>query len=89
MIHLADMMLNRPYPDSGELLFNDMYPLLMEGKRIDIDLSGVVSLPSMFLNASIGRASKEFGTDKVKHCIVFYHITKSQADRLREYFDRI
>ena len=52
-------------------------------------MTGVVSLPSMFLNASIGMAARNFGVETIKKNIAFRNVTKTQADRLKEYFARL
>ena len=89
MIQVSQLMADRPYPESGQMLYDYMSPLLANGKSVTLDLAGVISLPSMFLNASIGMAARNYGADTIKKNIVFYHVTKSQAERLREYFSRL
>ena len=89
MIQLSQLMADRPYPESGQMLYDYMSPLLANGESVVLDLAGVISLPSMFLNASIGMAARDFGVEKIKKSIVFQHVTRSQADRLKEYFSRL
>ena len=89
MIQLANLMDGRSFPDSGNLLYQDMTRLLDVNKTVSIDLTGVISIPTMFLNASIGRAVDHYGVEKIKQSVVFYHITKGQAERLKEYFSRL
>ena len=89
MIQVSQLMADRPYPESGQMLYDYMSPLLAKGENVTLDLAGVISLPSMFLNASIGMAARNYGAETIKKNIVFYHVTKSQAERLREYFSRL
>ena len=89
MIQLAQIMKDRTYPESGSVLYNSIAPLLAQGEKVALDLDGVMALPSMFLNASIGLAASEFGADAVRKNVVFYHVSKTQADRLKEYFSRL
>lgn len=44
--------------------------------KITIDMEGVSSLPSMFLNVSIGKFIDEFGFETLKKKISFTKITK-------------
>ncbi len=82
-------MADWPYPESGQMLYDYMSPLLANGESVTLDLAGVVSLPSMFLNASIGLAAREYGVETIKKSIAFRNVTKTQAERLREYFSRL
>lgn len=89
MIQLSQLMADRPYPESGQMLYDYMSPLLANGESVTLDLAGVISLPSMFLNASIGMAAREYGIESIKKNIAFRNVTKTQAERLREYFARL
>lgn len=84
-IRLYEVMAGKDYPNAG----NSLYELIVKNKetndKIVIDLEGVSSLPSMFLNVSIGRYIKEFGLDSLRSKISFTKITKKQAQRLKEY----
>ena len=51
-------------------------------------MSDVDLLPSMFLNVSIGKLIDTYGKQKVKETISFTMITRSQASRLKDYFER-
>ena len=83
-IKLNDIMIGKEFPDSG----NDLYCFILDNKdkceRIVIDMEGVSSLPSIFLNVSLGRYIEEFGVDNFRK-LSFTHITKSQAERIRDY----
>ncbi len=82
-------MENRTYPESGKVLYDYMSPLLSKNQSVTLDLNGVDSLPSMFLNASIGVAAREYGAETIKRNVVFFHVSRAQADRLKEYFSRL
>ena len=89
MIQLAQIMKDRTYPESGSVLYDTMLPLLSTNQKVVLDMADVISLPSMFLNASIGMAAQKYGTEKVRKSVVFHHVTKAQAERLKEYFARL
>lgn len=88
MIQLFQLMQDKSYPESGALLYKILDDAIRNGKSVDIDMTNVISLPSMFLNASLGNAFITYGKDAVKRYTKFYHIGKSQAERLNEYFLR-
>lgn len=88
MIQLFQLMQDKSYPESGALLFGILEDAIKNGKDVEIDMTNVISLPSMFLNASFGNAFVVYGKDPIKQHTRFYHIGKSQAERLNEYFLR-
>lgn len=89
MIQLSELMTGKTYPESGAALYSDIVQLLKQGEMVNIDLHNVISLPSMFLNASFGKIANEYGADTLKSRVTFHHITKAQAERLRDYFSRL
>jgi hypothetical protein len=79
------MMVNKSYPDAGRDLFDLITSKINDEKKIIIDLEGVISLPSMFLNVSIGRFIVEYGVDLLRAKVSFAKISVTQAERLQEY----
>lgn len=89
MIQLVNYLKeSESFPQSGTRLLTDMETNLMNGNPIEIDLSGVLVLPSMFLNASFGKAIQKYGYNNIRQVIHFYNITKGQAMRISDYFRR-
>ena len=88
MVLLNSLMQDKSYPESGSLLFDIICQSVQNDQMIDIDMTGVVSLPSMFLNASFGKAFSQFGVDSIKQKTKFFHISRTQAERISEYFSR-
>lgn len=87
-IKLQAVMQGRTYPDAGMELFNMLQGILKEEKKIVLDMNGVLSLPSMFLNVSIGRIIEEYGIDVLKQKISFAHIRATEAARIQDYVSR-
>lgn len=88
MIQLFELMQDKSYPESGKVLYGILEEALNNDSNVDIDMTNVISLPSMFLNASFGNAFVVFGKEAIKKHTRFFHIGKSQAERLNEYFLR-
>ena len=76
------IMQGRDYPTAGEALYHTMVTHLNDEDRVVLDMDGVLLLPSMFLNVSIGRLANEKGVDFVKNKISFSHIKASDAQRI-------
>lgn len=88
MIRLKDYMTEGAFPEEGNKLFDLLDNELSNGEQIEIDMQGVITLPSMFMSASFGRAAQKYGIDTIRHAIRFCNITRGQADRIKEYFCR-
>lgn len=86
-IRLYDVMGDMSYPDAGKRLYDLMVDSPSEEKLI-IDLDGVSSLPSMFLNMSIGLFIEEYGVERLRQKVAFANITKQQAERMKLYISR-
>ena len=88
-IRLSEVLYGKDYPEAGASL----YEIIMQNKdsadKIVISMEGVSSIPSMFLNVSIGRYIEEFGIESLRSKISFSKITKAQAVRLRDYIDKM
>ncbi|WP_195334088.1 STAS-like domain-containing protein [Bacteroides salyersiae] len=87
-IKLYDVMNGKDFPDAGNSLYDLIVERMHDNERITIDLDGISSLPSMFLNVSIGRYMDEFGVESLRNKIGFVKITKAQAERIKEYIDK-
>lgn len=81
-------MQNNTYPEAGYALFNAMTACMDKGENINLDLSGVDVLPSMLLNMSIGKYIETYGYTELQKKLSFSSITKSQAERIREYISK-
>lgn len=87
-IKLNDVMKGMDFPDAGSRLYDLIVNSIKENDKISIDLEGISSLPSMFLNTSIGKYLDDYGLDSLKNKISFTKITKSQAERISEYISK-
>lgn len=82
-------MEGRTFPESGEVLFQMIEEKLPLEDKIIIDMADVISLPSMFLNVSIGKFIEIYGIDLLKKKIAFAHISTSQMERLKVYINNV
>ena len=69
-------------------LFENISQADERNTKLVVDMSQTTSLPSIFLNVSIGRFIDARGKERLKETLTFANIAKSQATRLREYLNR-
>jgi len=82
---LKSILEKKAYPDAGEFIFRDIKDSIIAHDKVIIDMSDVLSVPTMFLNTSLGAIIDEFGTQRLKESIGFRNITKSEAERIQKY----
>lgn len=75
-------------PEAGNTFYNTIVGAIASDEKVVANMEGVSSLPSMFLNVSIGRIIDEYDMATLKKHIMFLKITKQQADRLKDYLLR-
>ncbi len=73
---------------SGNLLFDEIYKCINTNEKLIIDMKGVSSLPSIFMNVSFGRFIDNYGLERLLSTIKIINITKTQAERISSYFKR-
>lgn len=84
-IKLQEILNGRDYPDSGSILYDKMLALEKTCDKVVLDMDGVISLPTIFLNVSIGKYITNSGLDSFKAKYSFAHISVSQVERLQKY----
>lgn len=87
MLQLAKLMKDKSYPDSGRELYNILLNAICTSKIVEINMGGVDGLPSMFLNTSLGPLIKEKGLDVLKKSFTLRNVSKSQVERINQYFE--
>lgn len=87
-INLLNLMQDKDYPTAGSALYDAILAVQDISGKIIIDMTGVDSLPSMFLNMSIGRYIETYGKEQMKAKIGFAKVSVSQVARLKEYLER-
>lgn len=75
-------------PDAGTVLYNEIVNAIASGNKVMVDMEGVSSLPSIFLNVSIGKVIDDYDIDTLKRHVSFCKITRKQAERLKDYLQR-
>lgn len=84
-VDLHTLLEGKTYPESGVELYGLLEEKLNDDERIVLDMAGVTSLPSMFLNVSIGRFIKEHGYQALKEKVSFANISRVQAQYIADY----
>ena len=73
---------------AGNSFYNSIKQAISNNDKLSVNMDGVTSLPSVFLNISLVRIIDEEGKDKLKQYVGFVRITKQQAVRLSDYLQR-
>ncbi len=88
-INILELLQGRNYPEAGGALYESMIAAFAENDKIILDMEGVDTLPSMFLNTSIGKYITTFGYEQLRGKLTFRNIGKSQVERIKDYITRI
>lgn len=64
-IKVNTLLQNKTYPEAGSNLYC-LFEKNISDSKIVLDLKGVSSLPSLFLNVSIGKFIENYGVETLK-----------------------
>lgn len=80
-IQLSEMIGERCITvEQGKKLYDEILPPLKAGEQVVIDLTGVKTLLSLFLNNSIGLLFKDFDAAALEQSLRFENPTPSQQE---------
>ncbi len=89
MVRLADIISqSKDLPAAGTVLYRIIDKAIKDSDCVVIDMSAVQSIPTIFLNASIGRIIDKWGKDAIKKNVSFKSISRPQAMKVKEYFEQ-
>lgn len=75
-------------PEAGAVMYKSLVDAILSHNVLVVDMMEVTSLPSIFLNVSVGKAIDEYGKEELKKHLTFTNITRLQASRIKEYMSR-
>ena len=81
---ILELLRGRSYVAAGE----ELYKELVSSDKVILDFYDVDGVPSLFWNVSLLRLIRERGKDVLKN-IQYRHITRSQAERIKDYVAKI
>lgn len=87
-IKISNIMENVSLTQAGNVLYDKMNECLVANDKLVMDMEGVSSIPSIFLNMSFGQFIDNFGIEKLRGMVSFSNITKLQAERIIDYLKR-
>lgn len=88
-INIKEILKDRDYPTAGEYVYSIMEECIPNSEVVTLNMDGVDTLPSMFLNTSIGQYIQKYGPDSLKGKLAFEKIMASQVTRIKEYMSRL
>lgn len=86
-IILNDLLACYNYVDSGSIVFNEAKDMVLKNEIVVLDMSNVESVPTTFLNTSLGALMDIYGVERVKKSFRFRNVLRTQVDRLTKYFN--
>ena len=86
-IKIAELLKDSTFPEAGAKLYELLCQRLGQAEPLVLDMDGVSSLPSMFLNTSFGQYIENHGKETLGR-IRFQRISQQQAQRIKEYVSR-
>lgn len=84
-IVLSDILMGKSYPDAGTDFCVILRETIQSSDTLQIDMKGVDSLPTMFMNTSFGKIMSEYGVERLKKAMIFRNISKVQIERIGKY----
>ena len=73
--------------DDGGKLYQSIHKELQNGDAVELDFSGVRSVITPFLNASIGKLLDLFEKETLMEKLVLCHISQDHLRRINEFID--
>lgn len=86
-IILNDLLKENNYVNSGFIVFNEAKDAVSNNETVILDMENVESVPTNFLNASLGSLMDIYGVEQTRRSFGFKNILKSQVERIKKYFN--
>lgn len=74
------------YAKAGEAVFATALPMIENNQLMVFDMEGLDGVSTVFLNTSFGHLIDVFGIERVKRSFRFSNVLRSQAERIKKYF---
>ena len=82
---LNDILTAKPYPEAGADFGTILCNAIENEDTVQIDMSGVEAIPTMFMTTSLGHTMDKYGVEKLKKVMIFKNITNVQIERIGKY----
>lgn len=88
-ISIANILKETPdLTKAGTVFYDLLSQSFADNQNVIVDMTNVSSMPSIFLNVSIGKIIDEHSIDLLKSQVSFSNINRAQALRLKEYLEK-
>lgn len=85
-IYLHELLDEHGYVEGGTIVFSQAEESVRNGEIIIINMNNVESVPTNFLNTSLGALIDVYGIEKTKNSLRFSNVLKTQVERIKKYF---
>ncbi len=87
VIRVLDHIRSASTYEDGEVIFRLLQPEISAGRTVEVDFSGVLSVPSAFVNAAFVQLLEAFDVEHVKRSLRFLRSTKQINDLIKARFE--
>lgn len=86
-VSLKDILKDKSYADGGLVLFDIADKAIPDGDTVVIDMEGVLSIPTLFMNTSFGDLIVKHGIERTKKIFLFNNVNRIQFEKIQKYFN--
>ncbi|CAZ87328.1 hypothetical protein THI_3664 [Thiomonas arsenitoxydans] len=73
--------------EDGDVIFRLILPPVMEGQRVEVDFTGITSVPSAFVNAAFVRLLEQVSLERAREVLTFVQSTRQINELIRSRFE--
>ena len=78
---LNDILKSKPYPEAGTDFCAILREAVQNADTLQIDMTGVDSIPTMFMTTSFGCIMQDFGAEKLKNDLQEYNKSPNRKNQ--------
>lgn len=87
VIKVAELVRSASSYEDGEVIFRLLLPLVRAGESVEVDFTGITSVPSAFVNSAFIRLLEHVPFSQVKESIAFIQSTRQINELIRSRFE--
>lgn len=87
VIKILEHIKNASTYEEGEIIFRIILPLIQSGNQVEVDFTGITSIPSAFVNSAFIRLLEHVSFSQVRSSLHFTNSTRQINQLIRSRFD--
>lgn len=81
---LKNYNLNFSTNDDGQVIFDIIFPILLQGKKATVDFKGIGGTPTSFINTAFVQLLDHFSFDYIKNHLSLVNVIKVNAAIIKD-----